>query len=146
MYQNILVAIDLDAGDGERKAIETAVTEARHHGATLHVLTVMPNYGLSMVGSFFPEGHERGLMDHALKLLKEFTADTVPAEIPHRHIVGHGSIYRQILHYAEVTKADLVVLTAASPGPENYLLGPNAARVARHAKTSVLVVRSDEDA
>jgi nucleotide-binding universal stress UspA family protein len=74
-------------------------------------------------------------------LLHAFTKAHVPADIRHRHIVGHGSIYREILRYADVAKADLIILAAATPGPEDFLIGPNAARVVRHAKISVLVVR-----
>lgn len=141
MYKNILVTVDLSAIEAEKKAIMTAVELARFTGANLHVLTVVPDYGLSMVGSFFPKEHEKHMIDQANKALHEYTKANVPADVRHRHIVGHGSIYREILHYAQVSKADLIVLSASTPGPENYLLGPNAARVARHAGVSVHVVR-----
>lgn len=141
MYKNILVAIDLGSAETEQKAISTAVDLAKTSGANLHVLTVVPDYGMSLVGGFFPKEHEKQAIDHANKALHDYTKAHVPAEVKHRHIVGHGSIYRQILHYAGVSKADLIVMSAATPGPEDYLLGPNAARVARHARISVLVVR-----
>jgi nucleotide-binding universal stress UspA family protein len=141
MYSNILVSIDLGSAETEVKAIEAAVDYARIFGATLHVMTVVPDYGLSIVGGFFPKDHERHAIEHANAALHAFVARHVPEAIPHRHIVGHGSIYREILHYATVTGADLIVLSAASPSPEDYLIGPNAARVVRHATVSVLVVR-----
>lgn len=141
MYRNILVAIDLGSAETEKKAIATAVDLARHSGANLHVLTVVPDYGMSIVGGFFPKDHEKEAIEHANKALHDYTRTNVPAEVKHRHIVGHGSIYREILHYAGVSEADLIVISASTPGPEDYLLGPNAARVARHARISVLVVR-----
>lgn len=141
MYRNILVTVDLGEIAAERKAIRTAVELARFSGANLHILTVVPDYGLSLVGSFFPKDHEKQAIEHANKALHEFTRENVPDEVKHRHIVGHGSIYRQIVHYAKLCDADLIVMSASTPGPENYLLGPNAARVARHAETSVQVVR-----
>lgn len=141
MYKNILVTIDLGKMEAETKAISTATDLARMTGANLHVLTVVPDFGLSMVGGFFPKEHEKQTMERANAALHEFTKKHIPKEIKHRHIVGHGSIYRQILHYADVSKADLIVMSASTPGPEDYLLGPNAARVARHAKMSVHVVR-----
>lgn len=141
MYRNILVAIDLGSAETEKKAIATAVDLARHSGANLHVLTVVPDYGMSIVGGFFPKDHEKEAIEHANKALHDYTSTNVPAEVKHRHIVGHGSIYREILHYAGVSDADLIVISASTPGPEDYLLGPNAARVARHARISVLVVR-----
>jgi nucleotide-binding universal stress UspA family protein len=141
MYANILVSIDLGQPDNESKALETAVEYAKVFGATLHVMTVVPDYGLSLVGGFFPPEHEKQAIEHANTALHEFTARFVPDEVRHRHIVAHGSIYREILHYAGVSDADLIVISAATPGPEDYLLGPNAARVARQARISVLVVR-----
>lgn len=37
--------------------------------------------------------------------------------------------------------ADLIVMASQRPELKDYLLGPNAARVVRHAEQSVLVVR-----
>lgn len=141
MYKNILVTIDLGEAEIEKKAIRTAVELARFYKANLHILTVVPDYGMSLVGGFFPKEHEKDAIDQANKALHEYTKENVPPDVKHRHIVGRGSIYRQILHYAEVSKADLIVMLASRPGPEDYLLGPNAARVARHATISVHVVR-----
>jgi nucleotide-binding universal stress UspA family protein len=70
----------------------------------------------------------------------------VPADIRRRHIVGHGSIYHEILRYADEIEADLIVISAHRPTAEDYLIGPNAARVVRHAHVSVLVVRGAEPA
>ncbi|MEX0954026.1 MAG: universal stress protein [Rhizobiaceae bacterium] len=141
MYANILVSIDLGQPDHESKAMETAVEYAKVFGATLHVMTVVPDYGLSLVGGFFPPQHEKKAIEHANTELHEFATRYVPDEVRHRHIVAHGSIYREILKQAGAIGADLIVISAGTPGPEDYFLGPNAARVARHARISVLVVR-----
>ncbi|MCV0349081.1 MAG: universal stress protein [Nitratireductor sp.] len=141
MYNDILVSIDLGHAEGEVRTLETAVDYARTFGSRLHVMTVVPDYGMSIVGGFFPKGHEHDAIQHANEALHEFTKKYVPDEIKHRHIVGHGSIYREILRYAGEVKADLIVLSASRPSPEDYLIGPNAARVVRHASISVLVVR-----
>lgn len=141
MYGDILVTVDLGSPETDLKAMGTAVDYARMFGARLHVLTVVPDYGMSIVGGFFPREHEKEALEHASAALHAYTKEHVPADIPHRHIVGHGSIYREILRYAGVAGADLIVMAASTPGPEDYLIGPNAARVVRHAKISVLVVR-----
>lgn len=141
MYRNILVTVDLGEAEAEKKALKVATELARFYGANLHVVTVVPDYGMSLVGSFFPKEHEKQAIEQANKALHEFTRANIPADVKYRHIVGRGSIYRQILHYAEVSNADLIIMLASTPGPEDYLLGPNAARVARHANVSVHVVR-----
>jgi nucleotide-binding universal stress UspA family protein len=144
MYDNILLAIDLAHLDDEREAVETTVRYARDFGSKIHILTVVPDYGLSFVGGFFPSDHEKRALEAANSQLHAFTGQAIPAEIRHRHIVDHGVIYKIILHYARETKADLIVMSAGRPELEDYLLGPNAARVVRHAKCSVLVVRSQD--
>jgi nucleotide-binding universal stress UspA family protein len=141
MYSSILVSIDLGDAVMADKTIKTAVDYARVFDARLHVMTVVPNYGMSIVGGFFPKEHEQEAIAHADAALHEFTRLHVPKELKHRHIVGHGSIYREILRYADIARADLIILAAATPGPEDFLIGPNAARVVRHAKISVLVIR-----
>ena len=56
--------------------------------------------------------------------------------------VRQGTVYREILAEADAVGADLIVMGSHRPELKDYLLGPNAARVVRHAQTSVLVVRS----
>ena len=141
MYREILVSLDLGDKVMAERTLNTAIDYAKVFGCRLHVMTVVPDYGMAIVGGFFPKEHEQQAIQHMDGLLHAFTKAHVPADIRHRHIVGHGSIYREILRYADVAKADLIILAAATPGPEDFLIGPNAARVVRHAKISVLVVR-----
>src|SRR5690606_1061672 len=98
-----------------------------------------------IVGGYFPADHEKTSVAKANAELHAFTKRVIPPEIRHRHIVDHGVIYRVILHYARQVKCDLVVMSSGRKVDlDDFLLGPNAARVVRHAKCSVLVVR-DED-
>lgn len=141
MYRDILLAVDLNHPDAEQRAVETVVEYARAFRAQLHIMTVVPDYGMSIVGSFFPKGYEREALAAVDKALHAYVAEKIPDDITRRHIVGHGVIYKEILKYSEVVKADLIVMSAHRPELEDYLLGPNAARVVRHANCSVLVVR-----
>ena len=50
-------------------------------------------------------------------------------------------MYEVILAVAKGIDADLIVMASHRPELKDYLLGPNAARVVRHADQSVLVVR-----
>lgn len=143
MYKNILLTVDLANLDDEQYAIDFAVEYARAFDSTLHILTVVPDYGLSIVGSYFPQNHEKTAVAKASTDLQAFTTRVIPADIRHRHIVDHGVIYRIILHYAREIGCDLIVMTSGRKlDLDDYLLGPNAARVVRHAKCSVHVVRT----
>lgn len=65
-----------------------------------------------------------------------------PLRLPHvRHVVGRGTVYEEILRIAGEIGSDLIVIGSHRPELKDYLLGPNAARVVRHADCSVLVVR-----
>ena len=141
MYKDILLAVDLGHQDDEEDAVQTVVEYARAFKSRVHIITVVPDFGMSLVGSFFPKGFEKGALAEADKQLHAYAQEKFPDEITRRHIVGHGVIYKEILRYAGVVKADLIVMSAHRRGLEDYLLGPNAARVVRHADCSVLVVR-----
>ena len=58
----------------------------------------------------------------------------------HPHVV-HGRIYHEVLQAAEKLDVDTIVIGSDVPDASDYLLGPNAARVVRHARQSVFVVR-----
>ena len=141
MYSDILLSIDLGHPETQTKAVEVAVQHAKIFGARLHIITVVPDYGMSIVGSFFPKEHEAKTLERANEALHAWAGGAIPNDIPVQLIVGHGTIYREILRYAEKTKCDLIVMAAHRPDLEDYLLGPNTARVVRHATCSVLVVR-----
>ncbi len=141
MYRNILLAVDLANSEAQSKAVETAITLAKLFDANLHVISVVPDFGMSIVAGFFPKDYEKQALAAASKALHEFTSKVVPPGIQVQHIVGHGTIYQEILRYADQTGCDLIVMSSHRPELQDYLLGPNAARVVRHAKQSVLVVR-----
>lgn len=141
MYKDILIPVDLGDDASWKTALPTAVEYARAFGSTLHVMTVVPDFGMSIVGSFFPEDYEEKALAKASDRLHAFVAEHVPQDLPVQHVIGHGSIYNEILRVAKEIDADLIVMGSHRPELKDYLLGPNAARVVRHADTSVLVVR-----
>ena len=141
MYQTILLPIDVNAAESQKKACQTAVMMAEACSGKIHVLCVVPDFGMSIVGSYFPEGFENSMLSKAAEQLDKFVAEHLPAELIAGKTVGHGSIYQVILESAEDCRANLIVMASHRPELQDYLLGPNAARVTRHAKCSVMVVR-----
>lgn len=141
MFKRILLAVDLAHLDTQRRAAAIAAGTAQQDSAELRVMTVIPDFGMSIVGSFFPSGFEDEAVSKAKKDLKRFAEREVGADRVSDHIVSHGTIYREIIDVADKTRSDLIVIAASRPELREYLLGPNAARVVRHARQSVLVVR-----
>ena len=141
MFKHILLAVDLGDEHSWQRSLPFSVDYAKGHGATLHVMTVVPDFGMSIVGSFFPKEHEKQALEEANKVLHEFVDTNVPDDIRVQHIVGHGTAYEEILRVSDEINADLIVMGSHRPKVADYLLGPNAARVVRHATCSVMVVR-----
>lgn len=139
MYKDILLSVDLEDENSWKKALPTAVEYAKAFGSRIHVVTVVPEFG--MVRQYFPDNYEDNLKENVKTRLHEFTAKQIPGDIPVQHIIAHGTIYREINKAAEQVNADLIIMASHRPELGDYLLGPNAARVVRHSKRSVLVVR-----
>ena len=65
----------------------------------------------------------------------------MPDGVEIQQIVANGTVYEEVLSKAGEIGADLIVMASHRPELQDYLLGPNAARVVRHAPISVMVVR-----
>ncbi|MFC1664024.1 universal stress protein [Pseudomonadota bacterium] len=141
MFKKILVAIDLLELVFARRAIKAAVALAKQNNAALKVMTVLPGYSMPLVAGFFPKDYESKAKEAAASQLDAFVAKHVPDALKVSSAVLEGHAYEQVLKMADKWKANLIVMGAHSPELKDYLLGPNAARVVRHAKQSVLVVR-----
>ena len=141
MYNDILVAVDLNHETSSKKTVDVAVACCRTFGARLHLLSVVPDFGMSIVSQYFPDDYAQKAVDGATAKLAEFKDATVPNDIEAHDIVANGTVYDEILATAKKIDADLIVLGANRPDLKDYLLGPNASRVVRHSARSVLVVR-----
>jgi len=141
MTKTILLPIDLDQQTSWQHALPVATKIARDEGAQLHVLSVIPDYGMSVVGSFFPPEHAQQALAEAKKLLNKFVADHVSNDLDVKTHVHFGSIYKEVLKVANEIDCELIIMASHRPESKDYLLGPNAARVVRHATQSVYVVR-----
>jgi len=142
MYKSILVPIDLGEESSWSKALPTAEKLALTFGAELHVVTVVPDFGKSIVGSFFSKDYEAQALEKAGEMLKTFLEEHNPHNQTIKGHIAHGTIYEEIAKTADKLNSDLIVLSSHRPELKDYLLGPNAARVVRHANQSVMVVRT----
>ncbi len=141
MYKEILLAVDLNDIDSQRKAIETTIELARAVGARVHVQTILPDFGMTIVATYFPKDFESKALESAKQALHDFVKQSFPEDLTVQQILGRGTIYQEILRCAKQIGADLIVMASHRPDLQDYLIGPNASRVTRHANCSVIVVR-----
>ncbi|MEP5762664.1 MAG: universal stress protein [Litoreibacter sp.] len=143
MTNSVLCAVDISNGVDDINIIQAAARMAALDDAQLDVIAVVPDYGMSSVGGFFNKDHHDKLVDEAKHLLNQLVTkaldDAQNAKV--RHVVATGRAYEEVLKLAKKARSSLIVVGAHKTDLSDYLLGPNAARIVRHAKCSVYVVR-----
>lgn len=141
MSKQILLPVDISNDAGSKAPLDEALRLMGQDGV-LHVVAVFPNFGLPQVSGFFRDGFEKDALVKFGQTLKEWVNANVPDGVTvHPHVL-HGTIYDEILRAADKLAVDVIVIGSHRPEFRDYLLGPNAARVVRHAKQSVFVVRN----
>lgn len=140
MFDTILLPVDLSAEASWSKALPAAL-RLGGPGVILHVVAVVPDFGMSVVGGYFDKGFEKKALHEVGETLSAWIGANVPEGVEaHPHVL-HGRIYDEIIAAAEKLDVDAIVLASHTPELSDYLLGPNAARVVRHSSRSVFVVR-----
>jgi len=139
----VLCAVDISNPHRDDHVLRMAARLAALDDAQLDVITVVPDYGMSVVGSYFDKDHHPRIEEEARQRLNDLVTDVLGAEANEkvRHVVVTGNAYEEILRVAQADGAGLIVIGAHKPDLRDFLLGPNAARVVRHADCSVMVVR-----
>ena len=138
-FEKILVPVDLGHDSSWREALPTAIDQAQHAGAKLHIVTVIPEEPPQL--AWLPDDYSERMIAYAKPKLDKLVEAHVPADINVEQHVRQGSIYKEIVELAQEQGIDLIVMASHRPELKDYLLGPNAARVVRHVECSVMVVR-----
>ena len=139
MFKKILVPIDLEHENAGSRVLPAAKKLAIDNGAEIALVHVMPTIP-GFIAKDVPAGYERRVAEDT-KLELKALADkySVPGDVQIH--VAQGSVYPKIIECASEIKADAILLSSHRPGLSYYLLGSNAARVVRHSKCSVIVLR-----
>lgn len=141
MFKTLLLSIDVNDPEGSARPAEAAVAMARSEGAALHVLNVLPDSGMAIVSASLGPDHAARATKFAKSELEAWASKAIPAELNAELHVRTGRVYDQIILAAQELGADAILVGAHRPELKDYLIGPNAARVARHAPQSVFVIR-----
>jgi len=142
MYKSILLTIDINESASWEKALPHALDIYRDQGAALHVLTVVPLYGLPIVEGFFPADFESKAVHKAGEDLKALLNTLLKDDQHAEAHVRAGAVHEEILAAIKAIGVDLVVMGSHPPDRvRDFLVGSNADRVVRNSPVSVLVVR-----
>ncbi|MEQ8655661.1 MAG: universal stress protein [Kiloniellales bacterium] len=149
MTTNILAPVDLMDLETSKKVLDSAVAQTQMSEGHLTVMTVVPDIIAGLDWRYAIRGETGGsgdldmskIVQEALERLNKVVSDLTPEGMKVTTLARRGSVYEQVLNVAEEIKADQIVMGAHRPGLSDFLLGPNTARVVRHATCSVNVVR-----
>lgn len=143
MKKSVLCAVDISEIGADTDVLEMAAKLAQLEDAQLDVITVVPDFGMSLVGSFFSEDQHQTALIEAKRRLEDMCESGLGSDVNAnvRHIVATGKAYEEVIKASKLAKTDLIVVGAHKSDLKDYLLGPNAARIVRHAECSVHVVR-----
>lgn len=136
MTKKILLPIDYADDQSWKKALPTALEQAKFYGATLEVVSVIPEIILL---PNLPPNYGAGAAEHVKGEIQTILDGANAGNTP--ITVAQGSVYREILKLAHKDNVDMIVMASAKGDFPNYEIGPNLARVVRNAHCSVLVVR-----
>ena len=141
MTKHILCSLDLTHTDEAAGLLLEADRQASLDNSKLSVITVIPDYGTSWVGSFFKPGTLKQAAESANEALHELVKTTLPNRKGVKHITKIGVAYEQVLETINELNVDLVILGAHKPDVLDRLLGPNASRIVRSSPVSTMIVR-----
>ena len=118
-------------------------------GAKVYLMTVIPGIIPGVDSRYAIRGEMHGSADYPLQQWKDEAAKDlqaiadkhVPKKMQGGVVVENGTVYREIVEAAKDLDIDHIVMGAHQPSLADFLLGPNSARVARHAGCSVTIVR-----
>ncbi len=148
--KKILVPIDLSHESTWTAALPEAFELAGALDGEVTIMTVIPEvvggldwrYAIRGEREGSEELDVKGVVADAKTRLEQIGKEFAPKGAGFDVLARYGTIYEEILNVAEDLKADQIVMAAHRPSLADYLIGPNTARVVRHAKCSVNVVRN----
>ncbi len=141
MFNKILVAVDLSTENMTEKLCKAANDMAQKYGGEVSLITVVPDYGMPLVASYFPEGAQEKLKVEMKQKLTDLADKhfSVPVECK----LTQGKRRTAILKEIEDVNPDLVMMGCRRKKSRRNqrLLGATGTVVSDRAGCSVMIVR-----
>ncbi len=141
MLNKILVSVDLSTEAMTEKLCKAANDLAQKYDSEVKLLTVMPDYGMPLVASYFPEGAQEKLKEETKQKLNDL-ADKF-FTVPVKGKLRQGKRRTAILKAIEEESPDLVMMGCRRKKSRRNqrLLGATGTVVSDRAGCSVMIVR-----
>ena len=142
MYKKVLLPISLDHPESWKKALPEASALVRASEGELHIMTVVPDFGMASLQDFFPDDFEAKALSKAKADIDALASTEVEEGVKFETHLGHGSVVEHVLDMAAQLEVDLIVLASHQPDRmREFLVGSNADKIVHRSPVSVLVTR-----
>jgi nucleotide-binding universal stress UspA family protein len=141
MFNKILVPVDLSTETTTEKLCKAANDMAEKYGAEISLITVVPDYGMPLVASFFPEGAQTKMKQEMKDKLNVLANDYF--SVPISTHLKQGKRRQVILDEIENNPPDLVMMGCRRKKSRRNqrLLGATGTVISDRASCSVMIVR-----
>ncbi len=141
MFNKILVPVDLSTESTTQRLCEMANDLAEKYSSEVTLITVMPDYGMPLVASYFPEGAQEKLKEEMGEKLQQIAKAyfTMPVEIK----LSQGKRRQVLLQKIEDYSPDIVMIGCRRKKSRRNqrLLGATGSAITDRAGCTVMVVR-----
>ncbi len=143
MFKSILVPVDIENPSSSEKVIKWLGEQDfdKNKEVAVYILYVLPSFTMSLVAEYFPTNYEESHAAITSKKLEDWVAMQLGKNDNVKCMVANGKAYEKILDLETRLDVDLIVLGAHQTKKSDFLLGTTSARIVRHSKKSVLVLR-----
>ena len=141
MFNKILVPVDLSTEAMTERLCKTANDLAGKYGSEVKLITVVPDYGMPLVASYFPEGAQEKLKTEMKQKLQDLADNHFSVSVECK--LTQGKRRTAILKEIEEYTPDLVMMGCRRKNSRRNqrLLGATGTVVSDRAGCSVMVVR-----
>ena len=141
MFDKILVPVDLSTENMTERLCIAANDMAQKYGSEVRLITVIPDYGMPLVASYFPEGAQEKLRVEMNQKLNDLADKHFSVSVECK--LTQGKRRTAILKEIEDANPDLVMIGCRRKKSRRNqrLLGATGTVVSDRAGCSVMVVR-----
>lgn len=143
MFNKVLVPVDLAEPEFTNKALQLALKQGDGSALELHLITVVPGFGNSLVASYFSEKEHKKAVTEVARQFRQFAKEHLPDVLNPVLKVYEGSPAEEIVRYINKAGIELVIMSAHHRSKvDEFLLGSVSARVAERAACSVMLLKN----
>ncbi len=149
MFNKILVPVDLSTDDARENAIknttkklcQTANDLAVKYAGEIRLMSVIPDYGMPLVASYFPDDAQDKLKQEMMQKLEKLAKDYFNVKLSIH--LDQGKRIREVLNEIENYQPDLVMIGCRPKQLRggSHILGSFASGISNRASCSVMIVR-----